>query len=228
MHSHLEIVMPPTNDIPKAVESILAQFDEYDADNHNSFWDFWVIGGRWAGTKHMARYDEAKIQKFMDWCKAEKITVSGLVSGKEELSPASQIPKVDAKWQEMFPSSPPIPCPIFRHSNDQYGRGDRATLPDDVAPLGDVARTFKMSRIIIAMPPWRSDPSEEPEPPSAEFMLTDTEWNGCNHMPIAWDGTLGAALAMYQDKLKYSHNEAYKAHATPKDDWLVVTVDYHS
>lgn len=233
MHYHCEIIMPPTDDIEGAVKAIMAPFnengndDDEDYERGNAFWDFYVIGGRMAGQKRMAQYDKAKIDEFYAWCKAEKVTVSGLRFGKPTLEPASQIEKVDAKWNEMFPSDAFIPCPIFNHSNDQHGKGLDGSLPDDVMRLGDVPADVKCSRVIIAGPSYQSETDNWTGPVTAKFMLCDSQWNGVNHMPVAWDETLSGALKQYCDNME-SYKEDYREKFAPKDDWLVITVDYHS
>lgn len=229
MHYHCEVVIPPTDNVEKAIDAVMRPFDENGSDNlcHHSFWDFWVIGGRWAGHKLMAKYDQANIDEFYAWLQAEKITVSGLRTGKEELQPASQAVKVDAKWNEMFPSPQPIPCPLFSHSNDQYGKGLSASLPDDVTLLSDVPVGYKCSRIIFAAPSYDSAAKNWTGPLEAKFMLCYSQWNGCNHMKVAWDGTFHAALEQYRESLK-GYREEFAMVACPKGDWLVVTVDYHS
>jgi len=129
MHYHCEIVIPPTDDVNAVVEQIMAPFSENAPENDESgeynpkysFWDYWLIGGRWAGSKQEATYDPVKLEAFHQWCVDEKITVSGLRAGKQELSPADQIPKVDAKWNEMFRPGSTEPCQLFKHSNENDG-----------------------------------------------------------------------------------------------------------
>lgn len=226
MHYHLEIIMPPTDDIGAAVEKILEPFNEQpderdeDTDTRYAFWDFYVIGGRWAGNKLMAAYDKAKLNQFHEWLHQQKVTVSGFQCGKQELSPASQIPMVDAKWNEMFPSQPPIPCPLFKHSNDQYGRIGQGTLPADVSTLATIPESLKCSRIIIAGPGYKDELS-------AQYMLVEDAYNGVNYMPVAWDGSVSQALEKFREKFAHYKPE-YADKVTPKADWLVVTVDYHS
>jgi hypothetical protein len=230
-HYHCEIVIPPTADIQGAVDQVLRQFDENsDSEEYsrsNAFWDFWVIGGRWAGHKLMAKYDKAKLDEFHAWMAAEGVTVSGLQFGKQALSPPSQIPKVDAKWNELFPSGQFIPCPIFQHSNDQYAKGLGSTLPNDIARLSDVPEALKCSRVIFAKPSYDSDSKDWIGPLEPEFMLCEDQWNGCNHMPVDWDGKFTTALEKYRHSLRNCREE-YAAKVLPKEDWLVVTVDYHS
>lgn len=233
MHFHCEIVIPPTMDIEAAVKSVMAPYDEgprerdEDTDTRHSFWDFWVIGGRWAGHKLLAQYDEAKLDAFHEWLQAEKVTVAGFTAGKQELSPADQIPKIDAKWNEMFPSAEFMPCPLFKHSNDQYGKGLSSTLPQDVSRLSDVPARLKCSRVIFAKPSYNSDTKDHTGPLEAGWMICEDMWNGCNHMKADWDGTFASALEKYRESLK-NYREEYAAKVLPQDNWLVVTVDYHS
>jgi hypothetical protein len=226
MHHHLEIVMPPTKNIEGAIRTILAPFDENakaseEYSRSHAFWDWYVIGGRWSGHKLMAKYDAAKIEEFENWMQQEHITVSSLQAGKQTLQPETQIPKVDAKWNEMFPSEKPVACPLFSHSNDQYGRNGLADLlPDDVALLKDVPASLKCSHIIIAGPGYE-------DKLGTSFMLIDDAWNGVNFMKTAWDRTVTSAVDQYREQLK-NYKDDYKAVRMPQADWLVVTVDYHS
>ena len=61
MHYHLEVIMPPTADISTALDDILKPFDESCEDEDLksvTFWDWYVIGGRWAGKKESCRFEE--------------------------------------------------------------------------------------------------------------------------------------------------------------------------
>jgi hypothetical protein len=214
VHYQCEIVIAPTDDIQAAIAKVLAPFNENNEDAQYSFWDWFVIGGRWAGNKQMAQYDQEKIAQFDQWCQDEKITVSGFRAGKSELNPASQIEKVDAKWNEMFPSDVMVACPVFRHSNDPYK--SESTIDGDICTFPNVPATLKCSRVIFA------DPDNE-----ATFMITDSIYNGVDWLDTKWDGSFGSAVEMFKEKFS-SYAETYQEKITPKDDWLVVTVDYHS
>lgn len=228
MYHHCEIVMPPTDDVNAALESVLKPFDESDEDNAHPFWDFWVIGGRWAGTKLMAKYDDAKLKEFHQWMQDQKITVSGFLCGKEELKPAIQIQKVDAKWNELFPheSGEQHPCAMFRHSNDQYGRDGTGAMPGDICLLSE-CNGVKCSRVIVAGPGWDRERKEHCGSPEATFMICDSVWNGANHMKVAWDGTLAGAMKQCRKNMD-NYADDYREMVTPRDEWLVVTVDFHS
>jgi len=232
MHYHCEVIIPPTelDKIQPAISALLAPFDETSDDESvlHPFWDFWVIGGRWAGTKIPAGCDKEKLDEFYDWMKREGVTVSGLQCGKQELSPATQITKVDAKWNEMFPGADGQPklCPIFRHSNDQFGDGLEGTMPGDICELRD-ALEIECQRIVFAGPSFVSDANAWTGPLEATFMLCTVEWNGTNYMKVDWDGKVGSAVEQLRKHARH-YGEEYKARIVPQNDWLSITVDYHS
>lgn len=234
MHYHCEIILPPnTADIVAAVELVMRPFGEnrgsdedYDISSKHAFWDFYKIGGRMAGTKHKASLDQDKLATFCEWLTAEKITVSAVRCGKPELSPASQIPRVDAKWNEMFPSGTPMACALFAHSNNQYGEGTDGTIAGDIGKLGDALKV-KCERVIFAGPSYNPETKELDGPMEATFMVAEDAWNGVNHMPVAWDQTVGGALEQFRQSLK-TYRYEYRARIQPTDDWIAVTVDYHS
>lgn len=212
MHYHLEIIMPPTEDVESAVREIMKPFSENEDGNNNSFWDWYVIGGRFAGAK--LNYDKSKEDAFYAWLKEEGVTVSGVQCGKQELSPDTQALKVDAKWAEMFPESGLDTCPLFAHYHDQY---KDSLQPPDVALLGSVAKDLSASAVIVT----RGDRME------AEYMIHQSMWNGVTHIDTKWDGLVLSAVEMCKERME-NYKEEYKANNTPTDDWLCVTVDYHS
>lgn len=232
MHYHCEIILPPgTENIEEAVRSVMAPFSENlegDEASKHSFWDWYVIGGRWAGTKLMAGYDAAKLKEFEDWMQSEGVTVSGFRAGKPELSPSSQIEKVDAKWNEMFPSegNVMVACPMFNHSNDQYGRKSESTLDGDVCPLSR-AKEISCSRLIIAAPSYNGDSKDRTGPLEAVFMLQHCLWNGVTHVDSKWDGTMKNALEIWNEHSD-RYAEKFLAAINLRDDSIAVTVDYHS
>jgi hypothetical protein len=212
-HYHLEIVMPPTDDVQKAVEKILAPFDEDNDEASGPFWDFWVIGGRWSGEKLTCALDKTRMDAFFRALSDKRVTVHGLTCGKQEISPASQIPMVDALWREFFPDSPLKVCPLFRHFNDQYAH---STDFPDVMPLKDVPVELTAERVIIVGP--------DLQPAS---MLQQKFWNGVSWIDAKWDGKLTTALVMHRERLK-GYRAEYAKQIDPQPDWLVITVDYHS
>lgn len=217
MHYHTEIIMPPTSDVEAAVASIMAPFDENSSDEESAsahrFWDWYVIGGRWSGAKVQAKLGGERLSAFMDKLQAMKVTVSGLQCGKQELQPASQIDVVDALWRADFPESGLDKCPLFKHSGD--------TLPGDVCKLSELPADLSAVRVIIARP------ADDFGPMRAEYMAQEDFWNGCNHVRSTWDMKVASAVADHTKRLQ-NYTEEARAKLTPREDWLVVTVDYHS
>lgn len=221
MHSHLEVIMPPSKDIQKDLGAIMEPFSKNNKEATHAFWDFFIIGGRWAGTKESCRYSPEKLEQFYKRMIDEQVTVSGLQCGKQTLDPDSQIPKVDKMWNDLFPTETGeiTPCPIFSHSNNQYDSND--LLACDICRVDEIPDTLVCSRVIIA------GPNHDGTGIEAQFMLCDEQWNGFNHMKVDWDGKLPSALTKYAEKLK-RYREEYVEKATPKPEWICVTVDYHS
>ena len=225
MHCHLEVVMPPTDDIEGQVAQIMAPFDENakaDEDNANGrygFWDWYIVGGRFAGSKVEARIGRENIARFSADLAARGVTVSGLQFGKPALEPSSQIAMVDTLWLKAFPDSGLEHCPLFKRANDQYDSED--TLPGDICTLGDLPQGLTAERVIVAGPKWDGSGM------AASFMISQDSWNGVTNVPAAWAGTVAAAIAEHTNRLSGA-KDAYRAARIPEPDWLVVTVDYHS
>lgn len=220
MHYHLEVIIPPDADPTTAVAQALAPFDENAAKEGRvgpAFWDFWVIGGRWAGLKQEASLDQEKLSEFRQWLQDEKVMVKGFQCGKHELADAGTVDKVDAKWREMFPGSGPH-CTLFKHSNDQYD--SNAALSQDVCRLEDCP-DITPERVIIAAANYKEDGLAAVHMKQTEF------WNGLSHEETAWDGSVQSAVSEWNEKLS-TYKPEYAKTRRVTGSWLVVTVDYHS
>ena len=217
MHTHLEIIMPrgyATNE-EDAATAILARFDEDGKGKDRSrdpFWDYWNIGGRWSGTKLMHKLGRDRIAAFRKELADRRVTVSGVQFGKRTLRPASQIPMVDGLWREAFPDSGINQCPIFDHYTGTSG---------DIMRLADCPRDLLCEHVIIAGPDYDGKKLE------AKYMLRTRIYNGVAYQNTTWDGTIGAALDGWEQYWQDCDKE-YRAKMAPTDDWIVVTVDYHS
>lgn len=205
--------MPPTDKVTEEISKILAPFDEDPKDGErerHAFWDWYVIGGRYSGQHLLSKYEGEKLDSFYEELNRNNITVSGLVSGKQELQPAEQIPFVDALWQTHFPDEDG-PCPIFKHYNNQYKNSY-----EDVCRVADLQDGLYCSRVII------TDSEFKPQ-----FMIEDSYWNGVSWVDSKWDGSVKDAVKMYSEK-----SDRYKAEWLElnkiRPQWLLVTVDYHS
>lgn len=223
MHYHLEIIMPPTSDIESAIEQIMKPFSENERDedgdyNKHAFWDFYVIGGRWAGEKQICTFDKDKMDAFYKDLKEAEITVSGFTAGKQEIAPTSQIPMVDEMWRKHFPEGGAI-CPLFKHYNDQYKNSDGWP---DIMSVGQTPKNLTASHVIIAGESYMDDGTLE-----AKTMISDSFWNGVSHVDSKWDGLVTSVIEKHNDGLKNAKDE-YKVKHIVKDDWVCVTIDYHN
>lgn len=226
MHFHCEIIMPPVKDQKAAIAQIMAPFcecpkDEDDEDlSSHRFWDWYVIGGRWSGRKLLHQIGEEKISAFQKMLSEMGITVSGFQAGKYSLQPASQIPTVDALWRDHFPDCGFDVCPLFDHSNDQYSSD--SIIPGDLMEFSKIPPDLTASRVIFSAPHFSDGSRYE-----ATFMVQEEFWNGVNHEKTNWDGTIGSAIAAFNEKAEM-YSEDWRNRVMPKPDWLVVTIDYHS
>lgn len=212
MHYHLEIVMPPTDNVEGAVEEILAPFDENNEKSYMPFWDYWKIGGRWSGAKTTSAFSEERMTAFHSALHDAGVTVSGLRTGKPTLNPASQIPKVDEMWRQHFPESAIKECPLFDHYKGAWG---------DVMRLGDIPADLEASHVIVAALSYDRKVTE------AVYMTQKDMYNGVSFIATTWSGKVADAISAHLDTIK-GYPDDYLARATPTPDWLVVTVDYHS
>lgn len=224
-HYHLEIIMPPVDDVTAAVASILNPFDENNVDEdgdrpYRAFWDWYVIGGRWAGVKLECSIDPEKEKAFREELQNRKVTVSSVQCGKPSLQPVEQIPMVDALWREFFPDSTLKTCPFFAHFQDQYK--DNPGFPDVMA-LKDVPKELTAHKVMFGLP--RSDLDNRME---AEYMLEAEMWNGVNFIDTAWDGKITTAIEKWKEYATYRPGMNVEGCCIPKDDWLAITVDYHN
>lgn len=219
MHYHLEIVLPPTDNVEGAIAEIMAPFCEVGEDdeyNARGFWDWYVIGGRWGGAHLKAGLDPEKLDQFFNDLEDREVTQSPVVCGKPELKPASQIPMVDGLWREYFPDHELKQCPFFSHFNNQY-----CDSCIDADPYGDISPELTASHLIIAGRNYDDTTWE------AKHMLEAEIWNGVTHQETTWDGNVKTGVQMCMDRMTHYRDE-YREANTVRDDWLVVTVDYHS
>lgn len=219
MHNLLEIIIPnKTEDIKTAVSQVMEPFDENGEEPTVAFWDFYSIGGRFAGQKLIHTFDKVKLDKFYNLLEENKITVSGFQCGKQEISPSSQIPLVDELWNSLFTENDNRPCPIFKHSNDQYD--NYGIICGDIMPVKECL-DFKCGHIIIAAK------QEYNGKYGAEYMLQDCIWNGVIHQDTNWNGEIGSCVESFTERIK-TYRDEYKAKFSDIQNWLSVTVDYHS
>lgn len=212
MHYHLEVIMPRRDDVEAALEEILAPFSEHDDENRHAFYDYYAIGGRYSGRKLEAAVGQDRLDAFSEELKKRKVTVSGLIWGKQELSPPEQAEMVDALWREMCPGGGSV-CPIFKHSGE--------TADSDICRLDAIPEKLDAFRLIIAGPDYAGEKFE------AVTMLATQIWNGVTHQDTTWGGSIAEGVKIHLDHIE-NYRDEWRQKYTPQPDWLCVTVDYHS
>lgn len=221
MHYKAEIVIPNVDDVKETISKVLAPFDEGSDDEDASsyrFWDFWVIGGRFAGDKLQTRLDKTKIDQFYKELESMKIMCSGITAGKQEIATKEQRLEVDSLWQNMFPESGISVCPFFKHSNNQYDSS--SLLPGDICTYSDVPKQLTAEVVIFAADPYGHGIE-------AVHMVKKNYWNGVNYQDSDWDGLFIHAVGDFEMKAA-RYSKEYQEKTLLRDDHLVVTVDYHS
>jgi hypothetical protein len=203
----------------------MAPFNKHEHAGNHSFWDYYRIGGRWAGQHMLSHYPAERIDAFSNWLTEQNVTDSGFMAGNQELMPEDQIPKVDAKWNEMFPQSNGkfIPCPLFKHGGD--------AIDLDVCRLGEIGPELTCARFIVAGPGWKNRQEGCTGSMEAKFMMSDEIWNGINYEQTIWDGSINHGIKLMTEepyiKGALFGLEAENFEFLPDDFWIA-TIDYHS
>jgi hypothetical protein len=216
LHYHLEVIIPPTDNVERDLELVLRGFDENlpmsDDDYLPRFWDWYQIGGRYSGSKIEALVGSEAYGAFQQKLIELNVQVKGLQCGKPELADEATIQLVDKLWNEAFPDSLVKQCPLFQHYSS-------STL--DVCMVGDLPPDLTAFHVIIA-PYNKIYESLKPE-----LMWMQSSWNGVSHEDHAWRGSVQEALKAYEQQVsRYKEEVQYEYRVTP--DWWCITVDYHS
>lgn len=223
MHHRLEVILPQPDGfvfdeagislLETTLGPLLEPFSEYAPEEIAStctFFDYWIIGGRWSGDKLIARLDPDTIAAFNAELNSMKLTISAVQAGKPSLQPESQADQVNDLWQRYFPDCL-YPCPYFMSPWEH-------TL-SDICTVGQIPDGLTAHRVMIFGPTYRG------------FTTLHTHyarevWLGSNYMKTDWDGNVMAAIHKHQ--LRFSNDSDFARKARVQDDWLSVTVDYHS
>jgi hypothetical protein len=222
MHYHCEIIIPPTDKVEDAVAEIMAPFDENIEPDENGyrssnlFWDWYVIGGRFSGAHLQAGLDPDQLDAFFRELRQREVTVSSVQAGKQSLSPPSQEPEVDQLWRDFFPDHELKQCPFFSHFNNQY-----CDSCIDADLYSDISDQLTAAHLIVG------GRDHDGNKWIARDMLVAEVWNGCTWQETAWNGNVKEGVDILHKKLEWCIPE-WRKENTVRDNWIVVTVDYHA
>lgn len=217
MHYHLEIIMPPTDDVDAAVKTILEPFNEQadeEGRSRGAFYDWYQIGGRWTG--YHDGYEPDKDPANFELC--------DICNGTGFRS--------DALGQQARRTAPSYTCNACgeRKEDGTYTHGEQGpgkrlkwatqwkNHAGDISTLGNLKDDASCYRVIIA--------GNGHGRLEATYMLEQRVWNGVTYHNTKWDGNLKYALSAFGEHLK-TYRKEFADKITPNSDWLVVTVDYH-
>ena len=98
--------------------------------------------------------------------------------------------------------------------------GSRDIVSRGTVRLGDCPEDLTAKHVIVAIH------GDEGLGFSAYMQYMKSVWNGLNWQDTAFSGYVRDALKEYREAIA-EYTPAYREKLNPKDDWLVVTVDYH-
>ena len=247
MHELVEVVIPPVvgelgdekewyPTVEGALEDTLKKLctSVKPKKRHpGAFWDWYVIGGRFAGSKLRKKVILDVGQEAFDrmWDKLDERgpMCSGVVAGKQSIVKPEDQEFADNLWREL--SGRDEPNPYFEHSNNQYAPGLAGTLPMDICRLSEVPENHTCRRVVFATQRQKYVEDREPggrfvaqDRIKPFFMLSAEIWNGFTFEETAWDKTFKSALELYR-KQGECINQEFCPQA--RDDWWVISVDAH-
>ncbi len=204
MHNHVELIMPPSPvvEIQERVRELLYPLSQSAAEMAGTtgrLYDWYQIGGRFAGTKMSLRLDPERLHKFRQELYGEAFTndTRPVLLGQQRFWGTPDLPTVDALWRKWFPEEEAGACPLFDHypTGDQdICRVDR--IPDNLTAHAVVVGNEDKVVFQLHTEIWDSTRSE--------FQDTD------------FDGSVLNAL-----------RQGRACGVEPSKNWLAVTLDCH-
>lgn len=228
MHSHLELIIPPVEDIPSFVDKLLDPFyldaawgwrisDEgLPPEREDAFLDGFKIGGRFFQSKLLGNVDRHRLAHFI--VQLDKLELPFTVKKFKNidmdcLTNERDKEVADSLWKEFFPNSLIKKCPFFDYSHPYYTEKDYSGFPPGVVlRLDQISDGMRAARVMIANPINVKSPISQ-----KEYFIHTCSGEHPSALPESkyWDGTILSALKFCD-------------YIIPQPDWLVITIDYHS
>ena len=106
----------------------------------------------------------------------------------------------------------------WRGTKSELGCTDRVSR--GTIQLKDIPEDLTASHVIVAVVDYEGTGFR------AYMQYMKSVWNGLNWQKTAFSGYVSDALKEYREVIA-DYLPVYREKMNPKDDWLVVTVDYH-
>ena len=204
MHYHLELIMPPSPliQIQERVRELMFPLSQAVAHSEGTtayLYDWYQIGGRFAGAKMLGRLDPERLHKFRQELYGEAFTNDArpVVIGQTGLWRTQDLPKVDALWRKWFPEEEIDACPLFDH----YPAGDQ-----DICRVDQIPDTLTADAVLVG--------NED----KVVFQLITEIWDSTKQefQDTGFDGSVLNAL-----------RQCRACGVEPSQNWLAVTLDCH-
>ena len=205
MHYHVELIMPPSPlvQIQERVGELLSPLSQsvaHRAGTLEYLYDWYQIGGRFAGAKMSLRLDPERLHKFRQELYGEAFTndTRDLLIGQKQFWGARDLPKVDALWRKWFPEEEVDACPLFDH----YPAGDQ-----DICRVDRIPDNLTAHAVVVG--------NED----KVVFQLKTENWDStrCEFQDTGFDGSVLNAL-----------RQCRACGVEPSKNWLAVTLDCHT
>ena len=201
-HYHVELILPPTPrfEIRERVLEILLPLRKGDDEATwpaDPLFDWYKIGGRFAGTKHGLRCDPERRRKFYEELYSDEFTSDDDLS-KLGFWGDDQLPAVNALWRKWFPEDEVGICPFI---------GPYPTRDQDICRVDRISDELKADTVVVGN-----------EANQVVLRLKTEIWDSIKRKFIdtGFDGSVLDAL-----------RRCRAAGVEPAGDWLAVTLDCH-
>lgn len=209
MHHHAELIMPPCDDISKAVEQIMTPYSELNSPT--GFFDYYELGGRYSGRKMFLQLDPVRLSEFQEDLKT---ATKDLKSFSDKYAQVTE-----QLWKRDFPEHDINDCPFL-----PIIPGSSLYRPSDICTLDQIPSELQPYATLIACKAF-----DVPQP-RLEFAYFESIWNGRTWQKTTWDGYVISALNDYEksiNRFRLDKEELIKEWQ-PHNKWICVTLDYHA
>ena len=202
-HYHVELIMPPTPwfAIEDRVLDILLPLRKGDDEETwpaDPLYDWYKIGGRFAGTKYGLGCDPKRLRKFYEELYSEAFATDVTVIGGARFWSDSDLPKVNALWRKWFPEDEVGTCPFI---------GPYPTGEQDICRVDRIPDELAADAVVVGN-----------EADQVVFRLAIEIWDSARQefQRTGFDGSV-------PDALRRCRAQGIE----PAGDWLAVTLDCH-
>ena len=226
MHEHLEMFLPPqaSENIEVWITNLLTPFavhykdEQYGDPNPYAFYDYYRIGGGYAGRHLLQRIDPDGSRTREIWADYRALFDN---QKHRDLDDEAVELRHRNLWRNHFPDGGPI-CPLFQSN---------VKVESDICLVGELAPGLTAARMFVAQNRNGDTAGELPEHLNMHsvcfYMLCVEVWNGANLQRTDWNGLVSDGIERQQAHVRQHYRQEFYQDYAINDDWLVATIDYH-